>query len=53
VGSDEKRALIERYLDAYNRFDVEGMMAGEVLRLAGRSGFAFREGKIFRLTDSS
>lgn len=26
MNTDEKRLLIERYLDAYNRFDVEGMM---------------------------
>ena len=124
---DAKRALVERYLEAYNRFDVEGMMAlvhddiafenvsggevnaqasgaeafralaeqakglfssreqvmtgfeasdegasievdytgvlaadlpngmkaGEVLRLKGRSEFVFREGKIYRLTDTS
>jgi ketosteroid isomerase-like protein len=27
MNTDEKRALIERYLDSYNRFDVKGMMA--------------------------
>jgi len=26
MDSDEKRALIERYLDAYNSFDIERMM---------------------------
>ena len=25
--SEEKRRLIERYLDAYNRFDIDGMLA--------------------------
>ena len=30
-----------------------GMKAGEVLRLKGRSVFGFQEGKIYRLTDTS
>ncbi len=127
MDAEEKRALIERYLDAYSSFDIEGMMkaahteiefrnvsggkvnasasgmrefrslaeeskrlfssrrqtvtkfsftadgvsievdyegiaavdlpngvkAGEKLRLAGRSEFTFREGKIHTLTDYS
>ena len=27
MNHDEKRALIERYIDAYNTFDMEGMLA--------------------------
>jgi len=127
VDVDAKRALVGRYVDAYSRFDVEGMVAlihediefenvsggevnarasgadafralaeqakglfsereqiirafeasdegasievdytgvlaadlpngmkaGEVLRLKGRSAFVFRGGKIYRLTDYS
>lgn len=30
-----------------------GMKAGEILRLNGRSEFAFRDGKIYRITDIS
>ncbi len=124
---DDKRPLIEKYLDAYNVFDIDGMMSvihsdiafknvsggevnasasgadefrklaeqskgmfskrkqtitnyeskndqafigidyegvlavdlpngmkvGETLRLTGRSEFAFRDGKIYRITDIS
>jgi ketosteroid isomerase-like protein len=127
MNEDDKRHLIERYLDAYNSFDIDGMMsvihpdiefknisggeinattsgsnqfqklaeqskglfskrkqtitsfetkddqafigidyegvlaadlpngmnAGETLRLNGRSEFAFRDGKIYRITDIS
>ena len=27
MNHDEKRALIERYLNAYNTFDIDGMLA--------------------------
>ena len=127
MNEDNKQSLIERYLEAYNTFDIEGMMsvihpdiefknvnggevnatasgadefrklaeqskglfsmrkqtitsfetkddqafigidyegvlasdfpngmkAGEILRLNGRSEFAFRDGKIYRITDIS
>jgi hypothetical protein len=127
MNDDDKRPLIEKYLDAYNVFDIDGMMsvihpeidfknvsggevnasasgsdefrklaeqskglfskrkqtitkfetnddlafigidyegvlavdlpngtkAGETLRLTGRSEFAFRDGKIYRITDIS
>ena len=47
----EMRSLVDRYVAAYNALDVDGMLAGETLRLDGRSEFGFRDGAIDRITD--
>jgi hypothetical protein len=59
-----QKELIDRYLAAYNAFDIEAMLAqldpgpdgpkaGTQLEMNGRSEFAFGAGGIVRIVDRS
>jgi hypothetical protein len=52
--SKEEQVFIEISYEGVLASDLpNGMKSGETLRLIGRSEFAFRDGKIFRITDMS
>jgi ketosteroid isomerase-like protein len=51
--TEEGASIAVEYMGVLAGDLPNGMKAGEVLRLKGRSAFVFRDGKIRRLTDTS
>jgi hypothetical protein len=52
--SDDNSATAEIDFEGVLAVDLpNGMKAGETLRLKGRSEFEFRDGKLYRITDTS